>query len=182
MRHACATQTMNHPGAEQQEHRKDAGRGEEPSPRRFSLWRLALSRMPEWQQLESEAQRQRAYDEIRREESDPRKGDYWWALAITVAAGLAARYVSKWALSLVHWPDWVENVGVILAVVAAIVVTLWLLYRWEARQELRVKLVQFGVPVCLKCGYSLRGLTPSHERCPECGHTIADEVLRILRD
>ena len=39
-------------------------------------------------------------------------------------------------------------------------------FRAAVRRSLRKQLNQIGVPVCVKCGYDLRG---SKDRCPECG-------------
>lgn len=41
------------------------------------------------------------------------------------------------------------------------------LVREPMRKSLRRQLAERGVPVCVPCGYDLRGLT--ERRCPECG-------------
>ena len=46
-------------------------------------------------------------------------------------------------------------------------------------QNLRRQLIERGVPVCLGCGYDLRG-TP--ERCPECGRPAEDLVSSSPRE
>lgn len=49
------------------------------------------------------------------------------------------------------------------------------------RQEvLRETLLGRSVPICLKCGYLLRGLPLASERCPECGRPFDDRVRHIL--
>ncbi len=45
------------------------------------------------------------------------------------------------------------------------VVLAWF-WRHRCRRFLRRQLLASGVPICLKCGYDLRG---SKGRCPECG-------------
>ena len=47
--------------------------------------------------------------------------------------------------------------------------------RRSLRKFLRRRLTERGIPICLKCGYDLRGLT--EPRCPECG---ADFDPRLL--
>lgn len=46
--------------------------------------------------------------------------------------------------------------------------------RHRLDRSLREQLVQRGVPICLECGYDLRGQTEA--RCPECG-TAFDPTL-----
>ena len=62
-------------------------------------------------------------------------------------------------------PDWVRYVGsgCCWVVISGVV---WRLFRNHTRRHLREKLIQLGIPICLPCGYDLRG---SKERCPECG-------------
>jgi hypothetical protein len=48
--------------------------------------------------------------------------------------------------------------------------------RRRIRQRLRVVLVQEGIPICLACGYDLRG--PTEPRCPECGQPFDAALLK----
>jgi hypothetical protein len=60
----------------------------------------------------------------------------------------------------------------------------WFLIRWFHRRRfpilLRQKLIEQGVPMCLKCGYNLRGQPSDSTRCPECWTTINEGSRKIL--
>ncbi len=50
----------------------------------------------------------------------------------------------------------------------------WLWQR-RCRRFLRAELISRGVPVCLPCGYDLRG--QQQPRCPECGTSFDPELI-----
>lgn len=56
--------------------------------------------------------------------------------------------------------------------------TLWV-SRKKIRRRLRCQLRQMGVPLCVKCGYDLRG--QQELRCPECGTELDEVALDELR-
>lgn len=60
---------------------------------------------------------------------------------------------------------------VLLAIEVIVIQHAWL--RAPLCRHLRWQLVERGVPICLACGYDLRG-TPT--RCPECGQPAANQV------
>lgn len=49
------------------------------------------------------------------------------------------------------------------------------IFRPHLQRSLREQLVQRGVPICVGCGYDLRGQI--HPRCPECGMSCAPSLL-----
>ncbi|MBN1347708.1 MAG: hypothetical protein JXQ73_33785 [Phycisphaerae bacterium] len=51
-----------------------------------------------------------------------------------------------------------------------------LVLRSKVRVSLRRQLVERGIPICIRCGYDLRGQT--EPRCPECGTPFAEGLLR----
>ena len=52
------------------------------------------------------------------------------------------------------------------------VVLTWF-WRHRCRRFLRRQLLASGIPICLKCGYDLRG---SKDICPECGTTMQENA------
>jgi len=48
-------------------------------------------------------------------------------------------------------------------------------FRAPLRRHLREELLKQNIPVCLKCGYDLRGQT--EPRCPECGEAFNSKLL-----
>ena len=47
-------------------------------------------------------------------------------------------------------------------------------------ERLREELRRIGIPVCLACGYRLRGLQPQSGRCPECGSSFDARTRELL--
>lgn len=67
------------------------------------------------------------------------------------------------------WPErWcIAGSAIILAVAMA---SGWMfIFTQVYVRPLRSALREFGHEVCLRCGYSLRGLPDTTDRCPECG-------------
>jgi len=101
-----------------------------------------------------------------------------------VAAGLANRWL--WRLGLFGSTGGGVAVGGLVAcgiglaggAVIGIVIGLITLnrLRWHLRQQL----VASGVPVCIHCGYDLRGQTEA--RCPECGRSFDAALLARGQD
>ncbi len=58
--------------------------------------------------------------------------------------------------------------------VSGMVVLTWL-WRNRCQRFLRQQLNASGIPICLKCGYDLRGQTEA--RCPECGTPFDAELM-----
>ena len=68
----------------------------------------------------------------------------------------------------------------IAAVVLLLTVFLPALYRRLMAPELRTKLLEIDVPVCIDCGYSLAGHDAAADRCPECARPIDDRVRAMM--
>lgn len=70
-------------------------------------------------------------------------------------------------LNPMHW-GYVAAVAIPIAVLFVSIVMYWT----PTRRALRHELVLNGVPVCIPCGYDLRG--SASVACPECGALVAD--------
>jgi uncharacterized paraquat-inducible protein A len=73
-----------------------------------------------------------------------------------------------------------EDVGQFAVILVGVGFVLRLLHRWGARDDLRQALLAQGVPVCLRCGYCLRGHAADAPCCPECGRALHDRVRAML--
>ncbi len=92
---------------------------------------------------------------------------FWFRLVILMSSLITFAVV--FALYLRRWLPYPAIVGGVLGGVAgggSMLLLGWIV-RDEARRMLREMLRAQGVPVCLACGYSLRGAP--EPRCPECG-------------
>lgn len=69
----------------------------------------------------------------------------------------------------IGWPRGVIAAVDIAIFVAYAVTAVWLSERHGYAPLVRLAARQHGYDVCLKCGYWLRGLGETIERCPECG-------------
>lgn len=147
-------------------------------PRKHPL-NVTLAGMPELNFFESDEKREAALVQIA---SD--SGRWGWKLGVAIVAcgmaGIGAMLFAEWLLHFVAWPDLFER-GIRVA--AAVLATLVLIRRFHRRGYpalLRRKLIEQGVPMCLKCGYNLRGQPWDSPRCPECGTAINEASRKIL--
>jgi len=107
--------------------------------------------------------------QVRRMAENQVLGSWWRITFAVVSAPALATLLAGHFRRLPHW--W--PVVVILLVMSPSV------YYWCRRRALRrvvrCELQRDGVPICIECGYDLRGLdTP---RCPECGREFAHRLL-----
>jgi len=128
------------------------------------LFRLALRVFPELLLFESEQERKTAF----------------WEAGNNLTTGVCAMVlVSLIAYLVGYWADYLPS-GAILPLAPMVPLLcglppLWLSKK-ATRRKLRRMMVEAGVPICLKCGYDLRGqVTP---RCPECGTPFDEKLLR----
>ena len=144
-----------------------------------------LADLPELEHFESEEQKNRALAELEKEAGYPFSWDYLIGIAILIGVVVAVVFALGWLVPRVpivnEWPRDVQRIIRLTITVIAFLVTLRLLHRWGAGEQLRAKLIASGVPVCRGCGYSLKGLPPDASKCPECGRDFDDDVIALVR-
>ncbi len=94
-------------------------------------------------------------------------------------AGVFRRIVAQLSLPLVI-PDLVFSLAGGAFSGLVLVFILRSLYYKRVQRSLREQLVAQGTPICLECGYDLRGQIEA--RCPECGTPFDEMLLRPKPD
>ncbi len=98
-----------------------------------------------------------------------------------VCLAIALLGVLAYCLALLYLPPlrWLQEsryvaVGVFVVLLPAAYLAFRLL-REPMRRVVRGDLQAAGVPICIQCGYDLRGQTIA--RCPECGQPFEEKLL-----
>ena len=128
----------------------------------MKLCRLEVLLFPDLARFDSK--RQQRYAWAVAELAVVRQPAFWITIIIVL---LADCWLS---LSLADWGVPISMRGEILGALIVLTVFAGILLLWVSRKTfrhaLRKQLVEDGIPVCINCGYDLRG---SEDRCPECG-------------
>jgi hypothetical protein len=97
----------------------------------------------------------------------------WYAPGLVVCEVVLYFALHRFWPSMPH--QW--RVGII-SVFSVIYLTILLRYvlRNDMRRHIRQQLIDQCFPVCLRCGYDLRGQT--EPRCPECGASCDPALIR----
>lgn len=143
---------------------------------------LTLSGIDELELFDTPEQRQEALSQIGDEAANPRSWGFWLGVVIVAGSAAGVMFFLRWLLPLLGLHGlWRE-----LTTTVIIAATFWFVLRWlhrsGIRRELRQKLINQNIPVCMGCGYLLRGLPLSSMRCPECGRTFDKRICEILAD
>jgi hypothetical protein len=104
----------------------------------------------------------------------------WWYSPVTLAVCLLLFLVTEPLATLISHtlpfiPWAVALIAIVMFWMGAFFGLIWVTIRHDARRRLRERLVAFGVPICVHCGYDLRGQT--EPRCPECGRAFDPALL-----
>lgn len=134
-------------------------------------------RFPELARFPTDKQAENALDRAT-EDGGMQRSD--WQLAAAFVIGIAVitgvfvyftmRIGPQWRVPL-KIGEWIY--AVVMA--CATFVLLVHIYRRQIRRSLREQLCDIGVPICVPCGYDLRGL--DEPRCPECGRPFDPNLL-----
>ncbi len=144
-----------------------------------SLLNLTLAGMAELELFPTDKARQQAFSEISDNPSRPKR----MAVATTVVVAIifAVASLAKWLLAELGVPPGLAGVLLGLAIVATLMFSIGALHRRVMGHELRLKLLDAGVPICVKCGYALQGLPTDSTRCPECGRGLSDRARELIK-
>ncbi len=147
------------------------------------ILRLTLARLPELALFPNADDRRETLRAFGTSMRDVRDWRYWMMLSMMalLAAGVGLTVGQLAASALGSIATGATNYWLRLT---TMIITLWMLIsrtqRFGAALRLRLRLVELGVPVCLKCGYALLGHEPNAKRCPECGGAIDARVEALL--
>ncbi len=122
---------------------------------------------PEMEQFDSEAEGRQAMERLT---LGLIKDWRFWIVAGVVPVGIVLTL--GWLLR--EFTTFSRLVSYLIAIAILFATYVPWLMRGAARGQselLRQQLRDRGIPVCLACGYSLKGLT-SPDRCPECGTSV----------
>ena len=135
--------------------------------------------------VEKYRRRYRVFPELARFENDEERtrvlknysrkvfrSGYTWVILFIGIPILTTLLVLVTRIALPGWSGYVSGV---IAGVSFGAGFQWLL-RSPLRRNLRRELIDRGVPICLHCGYDLRG--QNVPRCPECGVGFDEHLLR----
>jgi hypothetical protein len=108
-----------------------------------------------------------------------RRPRFWLAMILVPAALATALTLLGVVVARVFPIDKTLRTGIIGGVVGGSVAgAVHVLFRRPIRKDLRTGLVARGIPICIPCGYDLRGQqTP---RCPECGAAFDPALINPM--
>jgi hypothetical protein len=138
-------------------------------------------KLPELDLVADEALRHRLLTEIE-QEMTPRT---WKSLAQFLAAVVLFLIVPVSAGYLVskvllppsgRWNNWLF----LAIVLVGYTVIVFFAIRRDIPKTLRRKLNGLGIPVCLRCGYDLRGGVADRTTCPECGGRLTTLEMQAM--
>jgi hypothetical protein len=131
--------------------------------------------VPEWRQVPDDAERIRIADAADRLVMNHPAyylgvcATAYFGVSVAIAAtGLARRY-------LPFLPMGATGISIYAVLLAAYYVVIGVVFHRRLTALVRKRLLELGIPICLHCGYDLRGQT--EPRCPECGRGFDRKLI-----
>lgn len=128
------------------------------------LFRWLIAKLPEAELFDSLEERNKAISELAG--AAPVWRGYFCVIVIGIFLLPLGRFVDR------RW------IWVVVPALGTTISTFW--QRRSAAMFLRRRLLVRGIPVCIKCGYCLRGI--ESDKCPECGREIEADIRRMIED
>lgn len=157
--------------------------GARPSfARRLAKWRvrLGLGHSPELDLFPTESDRNGALFDLSRHPGSPSSTAWWAGIGTYVVFVVSASVAIAWHLQFVNWPHWIElSLPICIAALGFALLRAFVQHR-VSDKFLRHRLIMCGVPVCLHCGYCLRGMPDVSTICPECGKPIDPSAKKVM--
>ncbi len=149
--------------------------------RRANRWsdKAILGGVPGRDLFPDECTRQEAV--VRIDRSMEKGAEFWLEMILALAVWGAVCFGCAWVIeNLIVKSGWVTAGMIAVSILGSVAAVLWT-WRRVAARHLRRALIESGVPVCLRCGYPLRGLAPEvTPRCPECGWRVSRRVRSVM--
>ena len=127
-------------------------------------------RFSELDQLDTKEEQQAVYKQaLKKVCKRPR---FWLYMILgTMFLPAGATIIFVWFGRAVPMPPWLKG-SLIGGIVAGFFAGSWqFVFRSAIQKEIRIEMIARGVPVCMGCGYDLRGQV--EQRCPECGRPFS---------
>lgn len=129
---------------------------------------------PELNLLESKSERKEVY---RRALKLLRRRPQFWVfvLAAPIVLGGATVFAVLWLerrFPMLHGLAGGMSGGIIGGTIGG---TFQYVFRRPLQKQMRIELVARGIPICIHCGYDLRGQV--EPRCPECGRPFDAKLI-----
>lgn len=137
-----------------------------------------LAGLAEVQLFPDEVTRREAFRRMRRDLRS-RRSIQFASLVVFVLVMMLCKVLDS-AASTLFGASWTAEIALsaIIGLAGGLAMT-WL-WRRDGALFLRQSLLDCGVPVCVDCGYCLRGLTS--DRCPECGREIDERLAKLIAE
>ncbi|MHC4797878.1 MAG: hypothetical protein ACYTF1_14640 [Planctomycetota bacterium] len=133
-------------------------------------WKLRSRIVPEYALFNNDKERDRVSEQFR---SSSKFAQIIWIWSFLYVVCLAGYYLlpEHWPFKLIseRFHLFLNGMGLFLFVAIIFI------NAKSPQKFLRQELCKRGIPICIKCGYDLRGQT--EPRCPECGQEFDEKLL-----